>query len=151
LNAVNDELGNLVADYIYDAFIESGLVSEYFDTAHNDVTENPHLFPLVHAVLKLMNPSVQMFYDTRVEYWGSRRGEARYHAAFMWDSRVPWYIPREIFGSVCERLREAEEEGGGDQRDSPSEAPQRILKDDELVDTWEMKEYLHPKPRASVF
>jgi hypothetical protein len=149
LNAVDDELGNLAADYIYEAFIESGLVSEYFDTAHNDVTENPHLFPLVDAILKLMNPSVQMFYDTRVEWWGSRRGEVRHHAAFMWDSRVPWYIPREIFGSVAEKLHEAEEGRGSN--DSPIEGPPRILKDDELVDTWDMREYLHPKPRASVY
>jgi len=145
LNAVDDELGNMAADYIYEAFIESGLVTEHFDTTHTDVTDNPHLFPLVHAILKWMNPTMQMFYDTRLEWWGSRRGQVQYHAAFAWDSRLPWYIPQELFGAgIAHEHRNIEEEEG-DKRPHASESPTRILKEEECVDVWEMKEYLHPR------
>jgi hypothetical protein len=100
INAIDDELGEQALDYIHDIFIEGHFIYEKYDNCHTDVCDNPILFPVVFAILKRMNPSMQMIHEPRREWWGSNKGQTQYHAVYMWDSRVPWYIPQELFGIV---------------------------------------------------
>jgi hypothetical protein len=96
----NIDIPAFVVDYIYETFVLGSLFTEKYDTMHTDVCDTPHFFPEVYLLLKEMNPSMRMLHEARVESWGSRRGQTRYHVVFTWDSWSHWHVPKEMFPCI---------------------------------------------------
>lgn len=88
---------NKLLDYINEVFIESKLIHEEYDTHFTDTSIDSNFFPSIYSILKLMNPSMKMLYDSYFDSWASYKGEKVYRAVYMWDSWIPWKIPSILF------------------------------------------------------